>query len=330
MGKINKPRHGSMAVRPRKRATSQTARIGCWHENDAVGLLGFAGYKAGMTHVMMVDDDPASVTKGHEIFAPVTVIEAPPLFIFGIRGYRRCPSGFEVVCDAYADNVDAKVRKALTLPKQANKEAMARIEGDAGLCEVRVLTLSAPQKTGFGKKTPELMEFAIGGKDVKEKMAYAKGILGKEVKASDALKEGEYLDAVAVTTGRGWQGAVKRFGISMQRRKATGKYRHVGTLGPWHPAFVMYTVPMAGQTGYHKRTEYNKRLLKIGAQKERITPDGGFLNYGVVKNDFLLLKGSVGGPMKRLVRLRKALRGPKVALGKPEIKVISLDSKQGA
>ena len=239
------------------------------------------------------------------------------------------PAGMVAIGDAFAENIDVKVRKALTLPKQANKEAMKKIESDSELCDVRVLVLTSPSKTGFGKKKPELMEIAVGGKDAKAKLEYAKGILGKEVKASDSVKEGEYFDTVSVTTGKGWQGAVKRFGVSMQRRKATGRYRHVGTLGPWHPAFVMYTVPMAGQMGYHHRTEHNKRVVKVGIAKDRITPDGGFLNYGVVKNDYLLVKGSLGGPMKRLIRLRKAVRMQDVKLSKPEIKFISLGSKQG-
>lgn len=327
MGKINRPRHGTMAVRPRKRAVSQTPGIGSWPKAQEAGLLGFAGYKAGMTHAMMIDDDAGSVTKGHEIAVPVTVLEAPPIFVFCVRGYVETPYGRKTAADVFAGKIDEKTRKKLMLPKKPKSDLKA-LES-ASLSDVHVLAFTSPSLTGFGKKMPEVMEIAVGGKDAKAKLEYAKGILGKEVKVSDAVKDGEYFDTISVTTGKGWQGAVKRFGISMQRRKATGKYRHVGTLGPWHPAFVMYTVPMAGQTGYHKRTEHNRRVLKVGGAKERITPDGGFLNYGVVKNDYLLLKGSVGGPMKRLVRLRKAIRMQGVKPAKPEMKFISLGSKQG-
>jgi large subunit ribosomal protein L3 len=83
---------------------------------------------------------------------------------------------------------------------------------------------------------------------------------------------------------------------------------------------------MPGQMGYHKRTEINKRIMKMGAPAE-INPLGGFTHYGVLKNDYLLVKGSLAGPQKRLIRFRKAARisaQPRV----PEIRFVSLASKQ--
>jgi len=154
------------------------------------------------------------------------------------------------------------------------------------------------------------MEIACGGKDLKEKEDYAKSLLGKELRVSDVFKVGEFVDASGVTAGRGWQGPVKRFGIAVQRRKATGKRRHVGTLGPFHPAIVAYTVPQAGQMGYHTRTEFNKMIIKIGADGREITPKSGFPHYGIVKNEYVLVRGSVPGPAKRLVKLRVAVRQP--------------------
>ena len=80
--------------------------------------------------------------------------------------------------------------------------------------------------------------------------------------------------------------------------------------------------------GYHKRTELNKRILKISEDTD-ITPKGGFLNYGVVKNPHLIIKGSISGPVKRLIKFRKAIRSKKKPV-KPEITYISKESKQGA
>ena len=89
---------------------------------------------------------------------------------------------------------------------------------------------------------------------------------------------------------------------------------------------------MAGQMGYHQRTEYNKKILKIGeAEKaDEINPDGGFVKYGIVKNNYLLLKGSLPGPSKRLVMLRKAMRPHGKHDDAPQISYISTASKQGA
>jgi large subunit ribosomal protein L3 len=193
---------------------------------------------------------------------------------------------------------------------------------------VRLLAFCTPDKTLTGKKHIEAMEIGVGGADPKSKLEYAKSLLGKELKVSDVFKAGELVDAIAVTKGKGWQGAIKRFGCNKQRRKATGRVRHIGTLGAWIPNYVLYTVPQAGQTGYHTRTEVNKQVLKIGGADNisEINPPSGFNNYGFVKNDYLLIKGSLPGPNKRLVKLRAASRGK--ADGKePQLTYVSLESR---
>lgn len=103
----------------------------------------------------------------------------------------------------------------------------------------------------------------------------------------------------------------------------------IGTQGPWNPSYVLRQVPQAGQVGCHQRTEYNKRILKIGEKPEEILPKGGFLNYGVIRNKYILIHGSIPGGVKRLVRLRDPIRVKGVFVEKPEIRYISLESKQG-
>ena len=72
--------------------------------------------------------------------------------------------------------------------------------------------------------------------------------------------------------GKGWQGVVKRWGVRILQHKSRKTKRGIATLGPWHPNRVLYTVPRAGQMGYHQRTEYNKRILEIGKNGEEIIP----------------------------------------------------------
>jgi large subunit ribosomal protein L3 len=104
----------------------------------------------------------------------------------------------------------------------------------------------------------------------------------------------------------------------------------IGTAGSWHPNWIQTTVPQAGQMGYHQRTEFNKRVLKIGENGEEITPAGGFPHYGVVKNSYVLLHGSIPGPTKRLISMRDAIRYQRgVEFEKAEISYISTTSKQG-
>jgi large subunit ribosomal protein L3 len=93
----------------------------------------------------------------------------------------------------------------------------------------------------------------------------------------------------------------------------------------------MWTVAMAGQMGFHQRTEFNKRVLRVYSLDEKdITPKGGFLHYGILHSDYVLVRGSVPGPTKRAVRLRDSLRTPThVPKGKPQITHVSMASAQG-
>jgi large subunit ribosomal protein L3 len=287
-----------MAHRPRKRAKSQNARV-YWQECSDKRVIGFAGYKVGMTHVAYVDDSE-SPTKGQEVVSAATVVEVPPIVVYGLRCYGNNNSLGDILVS------DEKLLKLAGFknkhtPKPVNEEHVD---------DVRLLAYAMPSKTKIGKKHIEKMELGCGGKDMKEKLELCKSMLGKELRVSDVFKNGEYVDVVSISTGKGWQGAVKRFGVAIQRRKATGKRRHVGTLGQWHPAYVLYTVPQAGQTGYHQRTEMNKRILRIGQKPEDINPSSGFPAYGFVRNDYVVLKGSIPGPVKRLIKLRLAVRGP--------------------
>lgn len=291
---IRKPRRGSMAYRPRKRATSQVATVH-WQPCNDKRVLGFAGYKAGMTHLSYLDQED-SPTKGQTIRSAATVIEVPPLMVYAIR----CHDGEKSIGDILTE--DANILKKLNIKKPKKSKEPNDIK------DVRLLVFVQPDKTQIGKKHIERMELGIGGKDTKEKLEYAKSLLGKELRVSDVFKPGEYIDVIAITKGKGWQGAVKRFGVATQRRKATRKVRHVGTLGAWTPAYVMYTIPQAGQMGYHKRTELNKQILRLGGNVEEINPTGGFPHYGFVRNDYVIVKGSVPGPYKRLIKLRLGIR----------------------
>lgn len=312
MSKWYEPRHGSMAFWPRKRAKKEVQRIRSWPSVSIPSLLGLAAYKVGMTKAMLVDDTD-SPTKGMEKREACTVLEIPPVYVYGLRFYSKDVYGSKTVKEFYSEQA-----KKLNIKKISTVDEIKKFLESEKVNDVRALLFVDPSKTTIGRKKPQKFEVAIGGEDINKKLEFALSIFGKEVKASDVFKEGEYIDILAVTKGKGWQGPVKRFGIHEQRRKATGKIRHVGTLGPFHPARIFYNVPMAGQMGFHRRTEYNKRILKIGEPNE-LNQEGGFKNYGIVKNTYILIKGSIPGPAKRLIRLRKATRTKVKEIKKPKL-----------
>ena len=75
--------------------------------------------------------------------------------------------------------------------------------------------------------------------------------------------------------------------------------------------------------GYHLRTEYNKQVIQIDNDVKAITPKGGLPHYGSIKNDYLLLKGSISGPKKRAVLMINAIRlNPKMTKDAPQVAYI--------
>ncbi len=335
MPKHNKPNRGSMAFSPRKRARSETPHVSSWAavEGDDPKILGFAGYKVGMSHIMAVDYRKKSTTAGQEIRMPVTIVEIPPMKVIGARGYIQDTYGLRTLTEAWEKKIDKDLERTLPIPKGHNAKAAWKKMSDSDLEEVRLLVHTQPRMvTGIPKKRPEIMEMAVGGGSVDAQIEFAKEMMGKEFTMSDFTQDGEMLDAIAVTTGYGFQGHVKRWGVKLLTHKNSKHRRMIGNLGPFSPGYVVSTVPQAGQTGYHQRTEYNKRLLKIGDNPDEINPKGGFLNYGLIRGNYALLHGSLPGPSKRLIRFRKAVRfhGKKTdSVVVPEITMISQESQQG-
>ena len=53
--------------------------------------------------------------------------------------------------------------------------------------------------------------------------------------------------------------------------------------------------------------------------KLKINPDGGFKHFGLVKGDFIILKGSVPGTYRRLIKMRTQIRNAPIKVNKPNI-----------
>ena len=59
-------------------------------------------------------------------------------------------------------------------------------------------------------------------------------------------------------------GVTYRWGTKKLPRKTHKGLRKVACVGAWHPARIGFTVPRAGQCGYHHRVERNKKIYRIG------------------------------------------------------------------
>jgi len=326
--KQSAPRHGSLAFRPRARFRRLTPRIRFWPEVEGEPrLLGFAGYRVGMTHGFTIDTSESSPLKGKEVFTPITLIETPPLSIVGVRLYGYGSQGLKVLWEGWAAALPKHIERRV--PSLKNRKKPPSTEPPQGLVEkakeVRVIVATQPHRTGIGKKAPEIFEIAVGGgSSVAERVSYAISILGKEVNVKDVFQEGIYVDVFAVTKGKGFEGVVKRFRVKILDRKSNKTRRGVATLGPWKPSGVMYTVPRPGQMGYMQRLVRNLRVLKIVENPEDVNKPGGFHKYGLVKNTVVMLNGSVPGAPKRLVKMRVSARKTEVKAEPPVLTYVNI------
>lgn len=285
-------------------------------------LLGFAGFKAGGIHILTVDDREKTPNFGKQLLNAATVIATPPIKIIGIRGYTRDLYGQHAIFDVYAKD----------LPKELSRKFDAKSTDDgiskaASLLEsasdVMAIVAISPNSIGLGQKVPFVFEVAVSGKDPRSQYDYVKSLLGREIRNSDVFQIGQNIDVFGITRGKGIEGPITRFGVKRKQHKSRKSVRAVGTLGPISPAVVMYTVARQGQRGFHQRTEYNKRILIISNTdkdaQNSINPPGGFKHFGLVKGDYIVVRGSVPGVPKRLVKMRQPIRGVSKKVLEPKV-----------
>jgi large subunit ribosomal protein L3 len=235
------------------------------------------------------------------------------------------PYGKKILADVIMNSPSRFFKKKQRIPEVENYDeqlAALRAVLDQAV-EIRAKIHTQPDLTGIGTKKPEILEIKIGGSDFGEIVDWAAERMGQELQIEDFTKPGEFVDVIGITKAHGFTGTVKRHGHTKLPRKTKDGTRRVGSIGPWTPARVRWTVPRYGQFGFFRRTEYNKKVMKIGVEGSDITPSGGFIKYGVVKNRYLVVKGSIPGPKKRLVVLRDGMRNQNKAIREPNLSFIS-------
>lgn len=109
----------------------------------------------------------------------------------------------------------------------------------------------------------------------------------------DIFKPGEKVDVTGTTKGKGFQGVVKRHGFKGGPRThgQSDKQRSPGAIGSQRPQRVKKGTKMAGKMGNKRKTIQNLEIVKVDKE-----------------NNILLVKGSVPGPKKGLLVIRKAVK----------------------
>ncbi|HIH88744.1 TPA: 50S ribosomal protein L3 [Candidatus Bathyarchaeota archaeon] len=328
MPRPRSPRKGSKSFYPRRRASHFNGRIQHWPDvTEGPQLLGFAGYKAGMTHLYQVEDRAKVPEFGQEVKVAATVIEAPPMLVCAIRSYKETYDGYKVLTEAWMIEPTKDIIKATKVKKtsDAAKELEKLTSTKDKAKEIRILAATQPKLASLEKNIPDLIEIKVGGGTLDQQLEYAKGLLGKTVSASQVFKLGETVDLSGVTKGKGFQGPVKRFGIRILQNKSRKQIRAVASIAPVAPRTIHPHVARAGQMGSHQRVDFNKRILLLGNEGAKVSPAGGFNRYGQVKSEYIVIKGSVQGTPKRLIRMRKSVRDSTYPKTAPQVTYVATE-----
>jgi large subunit ribosomal protein L3e len=339
------------------------------NKDAPIHLTAFAGYKAGMTHVSRYfEKREGKKTIKKDVVEPVTVVECPPMKIVGVKGYIETPRGLRALTTVWAQKLpDGVLRRFYKAFYQSKKKAFTKyaqrykldskdkkhvsrdLQRIKKYCTVvRVIAATQIEKCKLRQKKCHLLEIQVnGGKDASAKVDWAFSKFESEVTLSEVFEKDEMVDTIAITRGHGTTGVVRRFGVSRLPRKSHRGLRKVGCIGAWHPSAVKWTTARAGNLGYYHRTQLNQKIYHLGQgavrgalnnasteadpDNKNITPVGGFPHYGIVNEDFVLLRGGVAGPRKRQVTIRKSLLQPYKSFHnlKMEVKFIDTSSKIG-
>ncbi|MEP2771728.1 MAG: 50S ribosomal protein L3 [Fulvivirga sp.] len=102
--------------------------------------------------------------------------------------------------------------------------------------------------------------------------------LGQEIKVGDVFVEGDFVDAIGTSKGKGFQGVVKRHGFGGVGQRTHGQHnreRAPGSIGgASFPARVFKGMRMAGRTGGSRTTMLNLKVMKIIPEKNIILVSG--------------------------------------------------------
>lgn len=361
--KFEAPRHGSLGFLPRKRTKKHRGKIRSFPKDDPSKkphFTAFMGYKAGMTHIVRDVDKPGSKIHKKETVEAVTILETPPMVVVGLVGYINTAHGLRTMSTVWADHLSDECRRRFYKNwYKSKKKAFTKLNGnlerkqkstkrDVALIKknctvIRAIAHTQVRTLNLQRKKAHIMEIQINGGTISEKVDFALSHFEQKVPVGSVFEENEMIDVLGATKGKGFEGVTTRWGVTRLPRKTHKGLRKVACIGAWHPARVSFSVGRAGQNGYHHRTEINKKIYKIGKAgtnngsteydltEKKITPMGGFPHYGIVKEDYLMIKGCCIGTKKRPLTLRKSLvpQTSRSALEKISVKFIDTSSKFG-
>lgn len=177
----------------------------------------------------------------------------------------------------------------VTQVKNTEKDGYEAVQ--VGFGDIREVLVNKPRKGIFEKANVTNKRFL---KEFKFENA-SDYTVGQEIKA-DIFSAGDKIDVSGVSKGHGFQGGIKRFGLSRGPMKHGSKYhRHAGSNGAaTTPGRVFKGKHMPGHMGNVNVTVQNLEVVRVD-----------------VENNMLLVKGAVPGAKKSLIVVKEAVKSSK-------------------
>ncbi len=102
--------------------------------------------------------------------------------------------------------------------------------------------------------------------------------LGQEINVGDVFAEGDFVDAIGTSKGKGFQGVVKRHGfggVGQQTHGQHNRLRAPGSIGgASYPARVFKGMRMAGRRGGNRVKTINLQVMKVVPEKNLLVVSG--------------------------------------------------------
>ncbi|CAM6023421.1 unnamed protein product [Sphagnum balticum] len=329
--KFEHPGHGCLDFLPRKRCKRHRGKVKSFPADDPkkqCSLTAFLGYKAGMTHIGREVEKPSNSL--NTIWAQHLSDELKRCFY---KNWYNIKKAFSKYTKKY--ETDEGKKDLESDPERMKKYAtvvrvLAHTQFDVSCLKMASLQFkiekgiaSVSGAEAKGNQTEKGTPYgdSINGCTISEKVDYGYNFFEKAIPVDAVFQKDEMIDIIGVTRGHGYEGFVTRWGLTCLPCETHRGLRKVACIGAWHPARVSYTVARAGQNGYHHRMEMNTKVYKIGKvgkesfkamtefdrTEKDITTMGAFAHYGIIKDNYIMLKGCVTVPKKQVITLRQFL-----------------------
>jgi large subunit ribosomal protein L3 len=166
---------------------------------------------------------------------------------------------------------------AVTQVKTAETDGYDAVQ--LGVGERKEKRTSAALKGHFKKAKVDAKQKLVEFRTEHGYTQFGEGVaLGTMISVADLFEEGEFVDVVGTSKGKGFQGVVKRHnfgGVGQATHGQHNRQRHPGAIGACsYPARVFKGLRMAGQMGNHRVKVQNLKVLAVDADKNLLVVSG--------------------------------------------------------